>query len=315
MTDAELNDSKSRVPLSVVIPTRNEERNLRQTLASVVDWADQIFVFDSFSDDRTLEIAREIGVGVAQRHFDNFAGHKNWALDNLPISNHWIFFLDADERLTPELRDEIGKVIVSDASANGYYVARKNIFMGRWIRHAGMYPDWQLRLFRRGKGRYEERIVHEHVVIDGPAGYLTSPLEHNDFKGLERWFDRHNRYTSMEAMEIRRVLEGDRSQRIASTLMSRGPEGTRLIKEFAYRYLPCRAFFVFIWMYLIRGGFLDGRIGFRYCMLKSFVDYQTSLKLIELQSESADLRQGTVEAAPAKDSSIVSGARSTQHNS
>ncbi len=314
MTDAELNDSKSRVPLSVVVPTRNEERNLHQTLASVVNWADQIFVFDSFSDDRTLEIAREFGVGVMQRHFDNFAGHKNWALDNLPINNHWIFFLDADERLTPELRDEIARVILSDVSANGYYVARRNIFMGRWIRHAGMFPDWQLRLFRRGKGRYEERIVHEHVVIDGTTGYLTNPLEHHDFKGLERWFDRHNRYTSMEAIEMRRVLDGDRSQRIASTLMSRGPERTRLIKEFAYRYLPCRAFFVFIWMYLIRGGFLDGRIGFRYCMLKTFVDYQTSLKLIELQSESAALRQKIVETAPAEDASSVSGARSTQHN-
>jgi glycosyltransferase involved in cell wall biosynthesis len=315
MTGAELNDSKSSLPLSVIIPTRNEERNLRQTLTSVVNWADQIFVFDSFSDDRTLEIAREFEVGVVQRHFDNFAAHKNWALDNLPISNHWIFFLDADERLTPELRDEIGKVIVSGASANGYYVARRNIFMDRWIRHAGMYPDWQLRLFRRGKGRYEERIVHEHVVIDGPTGYLTNPLEHNDFKGLERWFDRHNHYTSMEAMEIRRVLDGDRSQRIASTLMSRGPERTRLIKEFAYRYLPGRAFFVFIWMYLIRGGFLDGRIGFRYCMLKTFVDYQTSLKLIELQSESCELPQKIVAAAPAEDASIVSGARSPQHNS
>ena len=89
---------------------------------------------------------------------------------------------------------------------NGYYVARKNFFMGLWVKHAGMYPDWQLRLFRRDKGRYEERIVHEHVVLEGTAGYLSNPLEHNDFKGLERWFDRHNRYTSMEAIEIRQCL-------------------------------------------------------------------------------------------------------------
>lgn len=175
MTRTELPDSEqlrlapgARVPVSVIIPTRNEERNLRQTLASVVNWADQIFVFDSFSDDRTLEIARELGVDVAQRDFDNFAAHKNWALDNLPIRNQWILFLDADERLNPELRNEVSKVICKQAGPNGYYVARKNIFMGQWIRHAGMYPDWQLRLLRHGKGRYEERIVHEHVVIDGP---------------------------------------------------------------------------------------------------------------------------------------------------
>ncbi len=282
MTGSEINGLQSKVPLSIIIPTRDEERNLGQTLASVMNWADQVFVFDSLSDDRTLDIARGFGVEIVQRAFDNFAAHKNWALENLPISNRWVLFLDADERLTPELRDEIGAIVADESSRNGYYVARKNYFMGQWIRHAGMYPDWQLRLLLRGKGRYEERIVHEHMMVDGPVGYLANPLEHNDFKGLERWFDRHNQYTSMEAAEVRSVLERERCHRIESTLRSRGPGRTRVIKEFAYRYLPCRAFFVFIWMYLIRGGFLDGRIGFRYCMLKAFVDYQTSLKLIEL---------------------------------
>jgi len=285
MTDPEVNGSRLKVALSVIIPSLNEERNLSQTLASVENWAEQIVVFDSFSDDRTLDIARHFGVEIVQRAFDNFAAHKNWALDNLPIRHRWILFLDADERLTPELRDEIGAIVADESSCNGYYVARKNYFMGQWVHHAGMYPDWQLRLVRQGKGRYEERIVHEHMMVEGSVGCLKNALEHNDFKGLERWFDRHNRYTSMEAREIRHVLEGDRSHRIASTVMSRGPERTRAIKEFAYRYLPCRAFFVFIWMYIIRGGFLDGRIGFRYCMLKSFVDYQTSLKLVELKSE------------------------------
>src|SRR5580704_15427444 len=102
------------------------------------------------------------------------------------------------------------------------------------------------------------------MMVEGSVGYLRNALEHNDFKGLERWFDRHNRYTSMEAIEIRRVLEGTRTHRIESTVVSRGPERTRAVKEFAYRYLPGRAFFVFVWMYFVRGGFLDGRIGFRY---------------------------------------------------
>jgi len=278
----------SRTKLSVIVPTRNEERNLGQTLASIKDWADQIFVFDSFSDDRTLAIAREFEVEIVQRNFDDFATHKNWALDNLAIRNPWILLLDADERLTPELRDEIGTTIADRSSRDGYYVPRKNYFMNQWIRHAGMYPDLQLRLLRRGKGRYEQRIVHEHMIVAGSVGVLQHPLEHNDFKGLERWFDRHNHYTSMEAIEIRRVLDGDGSGRIASSLKSRGPERTRLIKEFAYRYLPGRALFVFIWMYFIRAGFLDGRIGFRYCLLKAFVDYQTSLKLVELGPDLAD---------------------------
>ena len=273
-------------PISVIIPTRNEERNLQQTLETVTGWADQIFVFDSYSDDRTLEIARGFDVSVVERAFDNFAAHKNWALDNLPLRNEWVLFLDADERLTPALRSEIGETIARTGEPNGYYIARKNYFMHRWIRHAGMYPDWQLRLFRHRAGRYEDRMVHEHVLVTGGSAFLKEPLEHDDCKGLERWFDRHNRYTSMEAAEIYRMLEGDRAGRISGSFFSAGPERTRVIKEFAYRYLPCRALFVFTWMYIVRGGFLDGRVGLRYCLLKALVDYQTSLKLIELKSES-----------------------------
>src|SRR5437660_801827 len=119
-------ESQTRVALSVIIPTRNEERNLAQTLASVMNWADQVFVFDSFSDDSTLEIARDSRVNIVQRRFDNFASHKNWALDNLQLRNQWVLFLDADERLTPELRKEIGAVVTDDSSRGGYYVARKN---------------------------------------------------------------------------------------------------------------------------------------------------------------------------------------------
>src|SRR5580658_8146882 len=287
MTAPTRNGSGSRAPLSVIIPTRDEERNLRQTLLTVIDWADQIFVFDSMSEDRTLEIAHEFGVEVVRRKFDNFSTHKNWALDKLPIRNRWVLLLDADERLTDDLREEIRGVVTGESVHNGYYIARNNYFMGKRLRHCGMTPDWQLRLLRHGKGRYEDRIVHEHVIVDGSVGYLKTPLEHNDLKGLDRWFDRHNSYTAMEAIEVCRVLQRAGSGRIASTIRSKGPERTRAIKEFAYRYLPGRALLVFIWMYFLRGGVLDGRIGFRYCMLKAFVDYQTSLKRIELESELA----------------------------
>ncbi len=314
MTSAMLADTGSRVPLSVIILTRNEERNLGQTLDSVAGWASQVFVFDSFSDDRTLEIAREAGVHIVQRAFDNFSAHKNWALDNLPIANQWVFFLDADERFTPNLRDEIGRIVSHEVVNNGYYVARKNYFMGQWIRHGGMYPDWQLRLLRRGRGRYEDRIVHEHMVVDGSTQYLKHPLEHNDFKGLERWLDRHNSYTSMEAIEVRQVLQGSSSRRIRPSLVSRGPERTRVVKEFAYRHLPCRALLVFIWMYFVRGGWLDGRIGFRYCMLKAFVDYQISLKLVELQSESTEKGSNAVEGAHPGDVTVLSAQRSISRN-
>jgi len=273
-------------PISVIIPTLDEERNLCQTLEAVAGWADQIFVFDSFSHDRTLEIAGSFEVSVVQRVFDDFATHKNWALDNLPLRNEWVLFLDGDERVTPQLRTEISEVIARSDGLNGYYIARKNYFMRHWIRHAGMYPDWQLRLFRRGTGRYEDRKVHEHILVTGQVAFLKSPIEHDDHKGIERWLDRHNRYTSMEAVEISRMLDGDRSGKLSGSLWASGPERTRIIKEFAYRFLPCRAVCVFIWMYFVRGGFLDGRVGFRYCLLKALVDYQTSLKLIELKAQS-----------------------------
>ena len=163
-----------------------------------------------------------------------------------------------------------------------------------------------MRLFRHGKGRYEDRIVHEHILIEGTAGYLKNPLDHNDLKGLSRWLERHNAYSSMEALEVRRVLEGDSSQRIPAKLTSRGPERTRVFKEWAYRYLPCRALFVFVWMYLVRGGFLDGRIGFRYCMLRAFVDYQISLKVAEMKSEQS--RAAAHRADPRSAASTASAA-------
>jgi glycosyltransferase involved in cell wall biosynthesis len=270
----------------VVVPTRNEKRNLRETLLSVLGWADEVVVFDSLSEDGTVDIARSFGVQVVQRAFDNFSAHKNWALKNLGLRNDWTFFLDADERPTDELRNEIGGVLKdSSCPYAGFYVARKNYFMGRWIRHAGMYPDWNLRLFKRHLGSYEDRIVHEHVLLNGPAGYLRNPLEHHDFKGLERWLERHNAYTSMEALEIHRLLNPSQHRAtIPAKLTAGGPQLRRLMKELAYKYLPCRPLFTFAWMFFVKAGFLDGAIGFRYCLLKSVNDYLTNLKLLELRA-------------------------------
>jgi glycosyltransferase involved in cell wall biosynthesis len=277
--------SYAKVPVSVVIPTRNEERNLLDTLLCVIDWADEVVVFDSLSDDRTVEIAQSLKVPVVQRRFDNFSAHKNWALQNLELRNEWLLFLDADERLTSSLKAEIyGHVSNPCCSFAGFYIPRKNYFMGLWIKHAGMYPDWNLRLFRRSLGRYENRIVHEHVLLNGSVAYLHNPLEHNDFKGLARWLDRHNTYTSMEAQEIYRLMIGTApSNTITGKAITRGPQRRRLMKELAYRYLPCRPFILFVWMYFVRAGFLDGAVGFRYCLLKATAEYLTNLKLLELR--------------------------------
>jgi SAM-dependent methyltransferase len=274
------------VPITVIVPTRNEERALPDCLASVMGWAAEVFVLDSHSTDRTVGLAKGRGARVFQREFDDFATHKNWALRHLPITHPWVFFLDADERFTPELRAEVAEIIRADgAGYDGFYVGRRNHFMGRWIRHAGWYPNWNLRLFRRGKGAYERRKVHEHVLLSGPAGFLLSDLLHEDVKGLERYFDRHNVYSSLEAAEVHRMLQDAPAQRLQGRLWRRGPEQRRWLKEFGYRYLPGRPLWKFLWMYVVRLGFLDGRVGFRNCVLQMFYEYQVSLKLLELETD------------------------------
>lgn len=276
--------------ISVLIPTLNEERNLPACLESV-SWAHEVFVFDSYSRDQTCKLAEEFGARLFQRHFDNFSTHKNWALDNLPISGDWILIVDADERVTEPLRQEIEQAVLSGGQM-AWYVPRKNLFMGRWIRHGGWYPDYQLRLFRRGTARYEDRIVHEHMLVDGPTGYLENPLIHHDFKGLERYFDRHNTYSSLEAVEAFISRSGRPSEgRIKKGLFKTGPQQRRALKEIAYRVVPSRPLAKFAWMYLFKLGFLDGKAGFTYCALHAFYEYQISLKLGELQDPASPMRE------------------------
>jgi glycosyltransferase involved in cell wall biosynthesis len=276
-----------RVPISFIIPTLNEERNIRLALDSIIGWADQVLVLDSFSTDQTCEIARARNVEVVQHRFENFSAQKNWALDNLPLRNDWVFFLDADERVTRELRTELAELLTDGSPPrDGYYVGMKHLFMGSFVKHGGWYPNLRLLLFRHRLGRYEQRIVHEHLVLRGPTGRLDNLLVHDDQKGLHRYFDRHNHYSTMEALEALAVVtERDVGQRISANLAGTVPERRRAVKHFAYRYLPCRPLLKFIWSYLLKRGFLDGRIGFRYCVLQSIYEYQISLKLLELRSD------------------------------
>ena len=278
-------------PVSVLICTKNEARNLPGCLESVA-WADDVVVFDSFSDDDTVKIAGQLGARVVQRQFDNFSAHKNWALDHVDFAHEWVLIVDADERVSPALAREIAAAVARPGEICGYYLARQNYFGGTWIRHGGWYPDYNLRLLKRGRGRYEPRLVHEHVLLQGPAGHLKNPLIHHDYKGIERYFDRHNVYSSLEAVEARRTLTAPgQAQGLPALLGARGPERRRFLKNLAYRHLPARSLFKFIWMYFIKLGFLDGRLGFRYCLLHTFYEYQVSLKLNELQDPDSPISQ------------------------
>lgn len=286
MTDA------PRAKLSVLVPTKNEERNLPDCLASVA-WADEIIVFDSLSDDRTLEIAEAAGARIVQRKFDSFAIHKNWALDNIDFRHGWVLILDADERVTAPLAAEIRAAVERDDGPAGYYVARRTMFCGKWMRHGGVFPDFNMRLLRRGRGRYEDRLVHEHVILDGPAGYFENPLLHDDDKGLESYVDRHNLYSTLEAVEVLRAEKAKAAgsaDRLGGNLFARGPQRRRALKSFAAKYLPLRPLWVFLYMYVVKLGFLDGRMGLRYATLRMGYEYLCDLKVIELRKPDSPLR-------------------------
>ncbi len=276
-----------RMPLSVLIPTLNEARNLPACLDSVA-WAGDVVVLDSGSEDASREIAAARGARVVQRRFDNFAAHKNWALDHVDFAHDWILILDADERIGADLAAEIRQVVAATSPHQGYYLARRILWRGRWLRHGGRYPDYNLRLFRRGKARYEDRLVHEHMVVDGTAGYLTHPLEHDDDKGIERYFERHDHYSSLEAVEVMRARRGHGGG-LRGDLWIAGPARRRALKDWAYRYLPARPAFVFFYLYLLRLGCLDGRAGFDAALLRAFYEYQVDLKLRELADPDSPL--------------------------
>lgn len=186
-----------KVPkLTVVILTKNEEGNIADCIESV-SWADEVVVFDVFSEDRTVEIACKLGATVIQHPFRNFAQQRNAALE--AVEAEWVFFVDADERATPELATEVQSAIQDDSIA-GWWVPRHNYIFGRIVRHAGWYPDYQLRLLRCGKARYDpKRGVHELVILEGEEGYLENPLIHYNYDTLAQFIERQNFYTDYQA--------------------------------------------------------------------------------------------------------------------
>jgi glycosyltransferase involved in cell wall biosynthesis len=269
-----------KAPVSVLVPTLDEELNLPECLDSLV-WADEVFVVDSFSQDRTLEIARGRGARVVQHAFENYSRQKNWALDNLPFAHEWVLIVDADERVTPELRAEIESVLAAP-TCDGYFLNRRFIFLGTWIRHAGWYPSWNLRLFRHRLGRYDDREVHEHVFLRGSVGYLRHDLLHLDRRGLEAFVARHNRYSTLEARARLKVeLFTPERARLPSLWGSEPVNRKRFIRERIWPHIPAKPLALFIYMYAVRQGFLDGRAGLALCIFHAFQEFMVGLKLSE----------------------------------
>jgi glycosyltransferase involved in cell wall biosynthesis len=271
------------VPVSALVPTLDEELNLPECLASLA-WADEVFVVDSFSGDRTVEIARTHGAHLVQHAFESYSRQKNWALDHLPFRNEWVLIVDADERVTPELRNEI-EATLPQTTVDGFYLNRRFMFLGRWIRHAGWYPSWNLRLFRHRLGRYDDRDVHEHIVLNGQPGYLRHDLLHQDRRGLEAFVARHNRYSTLEAIaRCKAEQDAPDRARLPVTLLASPVQRKRFIRERIWPRVPARPLALFVYMYVLRRGFLDGYPGLALSLFHAYQEFIVGLKLDELRS-------------------------------
>jgi glycosyltransferase involved in cell wall biosynthesis len=267
------------VSVSVLILTLNEEINIGACLDSL-SWCDDVVVFDSLSTDRTCEIAAERGARVVKRPFDNWSTHQNWAVTNIEFRHPWVLYLDADERCLPELRDEILRRVTADAPEAAFRVRRKDFFMGRWLKHAQLYPTWLVRVFRPQCIRYE-RLVNPVAVVDGPTGELESHFIHYPFShGVSHWVARHNRYSDMEAIEAAKVRDTRES---SGSVWSRDPnERRRALKDVFFR-MPARPLVKFLYYYAWRRGFLDGRAGLTYATLQAIYEYLIACKGAELE--------------------------------
>ena len=276
--------------ISLIVLTLNEELHLKRCLESVGRIVSQIIIIDSGSTDKTLDIAHSFSADVYSHKFKNQADQFNWALENADIKGDWILKLDADEYLTKELREEISfflnpltprlrsglrfrlgfekKQISSfDTDINGFYMKRRVVFMGRWIRHGGYYPRWFLRLFRKGKGRSEIREMDEHLVLtEGKAGKLKNDFVDENLKDLYSWTAKHNDFSSREAKERYQASQSA----MKGSFSGSQSERTRWMKNSIYLKLPkfFRAFLYFKYRYILRLGFLDGKEGFIFHFLQ-----------------------------------------------
>jgi len=277
----------ARAAVSVLVLTRNEEANIAECLESL-RWAAEVLVVDSMSTDRTVEIAEALGAKVCPHAFAGYADQRNWALQNLPFAHDWLLMIDADERIPGALADEIREVLSRSSDAySGFYISRRLFFMGRWLRHGGLYPTWLLRLFKRRVARVEERPVNEHVIVNGRVGYLTQPFDHLDRRPLGDWVVKHNRYSDLGADEYLRERSHEVFRTsIQASLRGDQAERKRWMKLRIWDRLPLllRPFLFFAGNYFGKGGFLDGRAGFIYHVLWSFwARFLTDVKIVERQ--------------------------------
>lgn len=255
-------------PVSAVVLAFNEERNLPDCLASLEHLDCPVFVVDSGSEDRTVEIARSAGAVVVAHAFEDYSRQRNWAQENLPLRTEWVLHLDADERLTPRLVEEINRVLRNPGPVDGFLFRKRTVFMGRWIRHGGHYPSYHLRLFRREKGRCEDRRYDQHFVVSGRIAKLENFYLDVVASELHSWTLRHARWARMEAGEL--MDQFSNSQQVRADWRGTPVERRRWLRQRLYGRWPLfvRPFAYWFYRYFIRLGFLDGKPGLIFHFLQ-----------------------------------------------
>lgn len=268
---------------SVLILTYNEAINIERCLDSLRE-CDDVVVVDSFSTDGTVDCVQSRPARLFQRAFDTFAGQRNWAIDTVPFNYPWVLHLDADECMTPALHREL-LAVTSQDDKSAYLLANKLMFMGRWIRHASMFPYYQARLLKLGESRFVQ-MGHGQMLDHATRGVGTlkeAYLHYNFSKGIADWLSRHNRYSSDEARRIAsRSLP--LSEAIGGAFRGATGQDRQQARKRLADALPAKPLWRFLYLYFVRMGFLDGSPGFHYCLLMAVYDYLIVLKSKELRS-------------------------------
>ena len=273
--------------VSILILTKNEELDILGCLDSVL-WSDDVHVYDSGSSDATLDIAKRYGAKITVKTYvnnelsfgGNEAAHRNWGLKNIEFKYEWVFIIDADERVTPGLRDEILLTIKNPNSNIAYSVQRRDFFMDRWLRHVQTSP-YYLRLIKPKNVIYQ-RLINPVLIVDGPVAKIKGFLDHFPFsKGIQSWIIRHNSYSTLEAQEI---LKMEKNLSLIKAFFENDFHKRRSYQKSLFYQLPCRPFLKFILLYIFKRGFLDGYPGFTYAILQSIYEYFIILKVGEVKN-------------------------------
>lgn len=276
---------KKKIPITVIILTKNEATNIEACIQSC-SWCDDVHVLDSGSTDGTQEIAKRLGIPVHFHAFESFGSQRNWAIDNIPSPYQWQFHLDADERFTPEIVDEMLAEIGEDglgSEKSGYYVPSKLIFMKKWLRYSGNYPTYQMRFFHIDRCRFMDYGHGQREETAGEIGTLKHPYLHFNFsKGLFDWFEKHNNYSTKEAKQA----VSEKQATFREVIKSRGIERRRALKSWSHR-LPGRPALRFLALFIFNSGWRDGLAGFYYCLLISIYELMIVLKIKELRQSNS----------------------------